>query len=85
VPQDPETVTLRDYIDQRFASLQRAVDKAEEQLREKQASANEWREAMKDREGRYLARSEFYTMITTAVVVATLFGGFAAFLLTRGR
>lgn len=44
------------------------------------AAANEWREAMKDREAAYLTRREFYLIVGTACTVAATVGAIVALL-----
>lgn len=41
-------VSLKEYVDTRFASVQRAIDKAETTLNTRLEGMNEFREAMKD-------------------------------------
>jgi|SRR6185437_5045552 len=54
-----ETITLREYIESRFASLQRAVDKAEESNEKRFAAVNEMRAMVADAALQYMPRAEF--------------------------
>jgi len=47
---------------QRFEAQEKATEKVDQRTREEKASANEWREAMKDREQSFVARSEYTQM-----------------------
>ena len=50
---------MRDYVDSNLRSLQIAVDKSEASQRVREASQNEWRAAMTDRERSFLTREVF--------------------------
>lgn len=84
------SVSLRQYFERRMedsavavkaalAAAEKAVDKAEAQATKWQAASNEWRSAMNDREREYLSRKEFYSIVGTAVMVATLLRMFKFF------
>lgn len=84
-------VSLRDHVAALRAADQRAIEAERETSREAQrllaiavetnrAAANEWREAMKDREAAYLTRREFYLIVGTACTVAATVGAIVALL-----
>lgn len=50
---------MRDYVDLRFNESQRAIDKAEKNICIRMDAMNEWRQAMTDREAKYLTREEY--------------------------
>jgi hypothetical protein len=54
-------VTLREYIECRFISLQRAVDKAEESNDKRFAAVNEMRTMVTDAASRFMPRIEYET------------------------
>ena len=54
-----ETISMRDYVDLRFNESQRAIDKAEKSICIRMDTMNEWRQAMTDREAKYLTREEY--------------------------
>ena len=53
------SITLRDYMESRFESLQRAVDKAEESSDRRFAAVNEMRAMVTDAASAYVTRTEF--------------------------
>jgi hypothetical protein len=57
---DP-AVSLRDYMDSRFNSIQRAVDKAEESTEKRFSAVNEMRAMVTDAASRFMPRAEYET------------------------
>jgi len=56
-----ETVTLREYMESRFSSIQRAVDKAEESTEKRFAAVNEMRAMVTDAASKFMPRIEYET------------------------
>jgi len=56
-----DDVTLREYMESRFVSLQRAVDKAEESNDKRFAAINEMRSMVSDAATRFMPRIEYET------------------------
>jgi hypothetical protein len=56
-----DEVSLRDYMEARFTSLQRAVDKAEESNDKRFAAVNEMRDMVTDAASRFMPRIEYET------------------------
>ena len=56
-----DEVTLREYMESRFISLQRAVDKAEEANDKRFSAINEMRSMVTDAASRYMPRVEYET------------------------
>ena len=80
-------VGWKEYVDLRFAEMQRAVDaamvaqqkaidKSEALAADNKADANEWRGAFADRERAFMTRAEIYSMAATA---AAMIGAAVAF------
>ena len=57
-------VSLRDYIDLRFAEFQRAIDKAEITMTSRLAGMNEFREALRDQASRHVTRADLKVIET---------------------
>jgi predicted neutral ceramidase superfamily lipid hydrolase len=54
-----DSIPLREYMESRFQSLQRAVDKAEEASDRRFAGVNEMRSMVTDAAASYLTRTEY--------------------------
>ena len=54
-----EVISLREYIESRLASMQRAVDKAEEATERRFSSVNEMRAMVTDAARMFMPRSEY--------------------------
>lgn len=70
-------ISLKEYVDQRLLDKDKAIDIAQENSDKWRANANEWREAMNDRERQFLTRREFYSILVTGVAVIGLILGLA--------
>lgn len=57
----PDEVTLREYMESRLLSLQRAVDKAEEANDKRFSAINEMRSMVTDAASRFMPRIEYET------------------------
>lgn len=55
----PDTIPLLDYVESRFAALQRAVDKAEEATEKRFQSVNEMRAMVTDAASKFMPRLEY--------------------------
>ncbi len=55
---DGEIVTMREYIDLRFADFQRAIDKAETAMTARLAGMNEFRDQLRDQASKFVTRAE---------------------------
>ncbi len=53
-----DTVSMKEYVDERLDAQQKAVDKAEQQLRERLAGMNEFRDTLRDQAGKFVTRDE---------------------------
>lgn len=60
-------VSLRDYIDTRFNSVQCAVDKAEKSMSERLHGMNEFRDTLKDQAAKFVTREELSMTITPII------------------
>ena len=56
-------VSLRDYIDLRFAEFQRAVDKAEGTMGSRLSGMNEFRDTLRDQAAKFVTREELHLML----------------------
>jgi hypothetical protein len=56
-----DTITLREYMESRFSSIQRAVDKAEESTEKRFAAVNEMRAMVTDAASKFMPRLEYET------------------------
>ena len=60
-PHTAEYITLRDYIDTRVSSIDKAVELAYEQMDTRLQGMNEFRQSLRDQGNTFLTKAEFYT------------------------
>jgi hypothetical protein len=58
-----DIISLREYVDLRFAVTQRAIDKAEVTMNERLAGMNEFRLALKDQNATFITRQELWASL----------------------
>ncbi len=56
-------VSLKEYVDTRFAAAQQAIDKAEATMTARLATMNEFREQLRDQAGHFITRDELNIQI----------------------
>jgi len=58
VMRSSDGVSIRDYVDLRFAELQRSIDKAELSMGARLAGMNEFRDTLRDQASRFITRAD---------------------------